>query len=114
MSENMYKILSLHTVQETFENEFTSGDGKPAHKDFGEFYGSSYIAAPDGSRTPVSNENKIAIHALTYTSVIFRQSCFDTRFHMTIADFILPGFVKDKRRAVDCGDGSELVSSSQG
>ena len=25
-----------------------------AHKDFGHFYGSSYVAAPDGSRTPVS------------------------------------------------------------
>ena len=37
---------------EVFPNEFTSGDGKPAHKDFGPFYGSSYIAAPDGSRTP--------------------------------------------------------------
>merc|ERR1719219_1593571 len=37
---------------ETFPNEFTSGDGRPAHKSFGHFYGSSYIAAPDGSRTP--------------------------------------------------------------
>ena len=25
-----------------------------AHKDFGHFYGSSYVAAPNGSRTPVS------------------------------------------------------------
>ena len=25
-----------------------------AHNDFGHFYGSSYVAAPDGSRTPVS------------------------------------------------------------
>lgn len=37
---------------EEFPNEFTSGSGKPAHKDFGHFYGSSYFAAPDGSRTP--------------------------------------------------------------
>ena len=35
--------------------EFSSGDGAPAHKDFGHFYGSSYVAAPDGSRTPVSS-----------------------------------------------------------
>lgn len=26
---------------ETFPNAFTSGNGKPAHKDFGHFYGSS-------------------------------------------------------------------------
>lgn len=37
---------------EAFPNEFSSGDGKPAHKDFGPFYGSSYVAAPDGTRTP--------------------------------------------------------------
>jgi len=37
---------------EHFPNEFTSADGKPAHKDFGHFYGSSYIAGPDASRTP--------------------------------------------------------------
>uniref|UniRef100_A0A8C1YWM0 Ureidopropionase, beta n=1 Tax=Cyprinus carpio TaxID=7962 RepID=A0A8C1YWM0_CYPCA len=35
-----------------FKNEFTSGDGKKAHHDFGNFYGSSYVAAPDGSRSP--------------------------------------------------------------
>jgi hypothetical protein len=40
---------------ECFPNEFTSADGKPAHKDFGHFYGSSYVAAPDGSRTPVNS-----------------------------------------------------------
>ncbi|XP_053326378.1 beta-ureidopropionase [Spea bombifrons] len=37
---------------EHFENEFTSGDGNKAHHDFGHFYGSSYVSAPDGSRTP--------------------------------------------------------------
>ena len=37
-----------------FPNEFTSADGKPAHRDFGHFYGSSYGADPDGSRTPVN------------------------------------------------------------
>ncbi len=31
-----------------------------AHKDFGHFYGSSYVAAPDGSRTPVSRTVKNA------------------------------------------------------
>ena len=35
-----------------WSREFSSGDGQPAHKDFGHFYGSSYVAAPDGSRTP--------------------------------------------------------------
>ncbi|KAF5841147.1 carbon-nitrogen hydrolase [Dunaliella salina] len=50
---NSYFVGAINRVgTETFPNEFTSGDGKPAHKSFGHFYGSSYVAAPDGSRTP--------------------------------------------------------------
>nr|XP_056715585.1 beta-ureidopropionase [Euleptes europaea] len=37
---------------EFYPNPFTSGDGGDAHHDLGHFYGSSYVAAPDGSRTP--------------------------------------------------------------
>lgn len=43
---------------EVFPNEFTSANGQPAHKDFGPFYGSSYVAAPDGSRTPSLSRDK--------------------------------------------------------
>jgi len=43
---------------ETFPNEFTSANGGPSHKDFGHFYGSSYMASPDGSRTPSLSRNK--------------------------------------------------------
>lgn len=32
-----------------------SGSSLTAHQDFGHFYGSSYVACPDGSRTPVSH-----------------------------------------------------------
>jgi beta-ureidopropionase len=50
---NTYFVAGINRVgTEVFPNEFTSGDGKPAHKDFGHFYGSSYVAAPDASRTP--------------------------------------------------------------
>ncbi|KAI8472592.1 MAG: carbon-nitrogen hydrolase [Monoraphidium minutum] len=50
---NSYYVAAINRVgTETFPREFTSGDGKPAHKDFGHFYGSSYVAAPDASRTP--------------------------------------------------------------
>jgi len=50
---NNYYVGCINRVgTETFPNEFTSADGKPAHKDFGHFYGSSYVAGPDASRTP--------------------------------------------------------------
>lgn len=50
---NSYFVAAINRVgTETFPNAFTSGDGKPAHKEFGHFYGSSYVAAPDASRTP--------------------------------------------------------------
>ena len=42
----------MYILMMSIFREFSSGDGKPAHKDFGHFYGSSYVAAPDGSRTP--------------------------------------------------------------
>ena len=50
---NNYFTASINRIgTESFPNEFTSGDGKKAHKEFGHFYGSSYVTAPDGSRTP--------------------------------------------------------------
>ncbi|GBG78334.1 hypothetical protein CBR_g26363 [Chara braunii] len=50
---NGFFVAAINRVgTEVFPREFTSGDGKKAHKDFGHFYGSSYVAAPDGSRTP--------------------------------------------------------------
>jgi len=50
---NSYYTCAINRVgTEIFPREFTSADGNPAHKDFGHFYGSSYVAAPDGSRTP--------------------------------------------------------------
>lgn len=52
IANNYYTVAINRIGTEVFDNEFTSGDGKPAHKDFGHFYGSSYITAPDGSRTP--------------------------------------------------------------
>ncbi|XP_078729836.1 beta-ureidopropionase [Lampetra fluviatilis] len=50
---NHYFTCAINRVgTECFPNAFTSGDGKEAHCEFGHFYGSSYVAAPDGSRTP--------------------------------------------------------------
>jgi beta-ureidopropionase len=50
---NGYFTFAINRVgTEIYPNEFSSGDGRPAHKDFGHFFGSSYVAAPDGSRTP--------------------------------------------------------------
>ena len=50
---NNYFVGGINRVgTEVFPNEFTSGDGNPSHKDFGHFYGSSYVAAPDSSRCP--------------------------------------------------------------
>ncbi|XP_055861631.1 beta-ureidopropionase-like [Biomphalaria glabrata] len=56
---NSYFTVAINRVgMEVFPNEFTSADGKPAHKDFGHFYGSSYITGPDGARTPSLSRTK--------------------------------------------------------
>jgi beta-ureidopropionase len=50
---NNYFTASINRIgTETFPNAFTSGNGGEAHNDFGHFYGSSYIGAPNGARTP--------------------------------------------------------------
>eukprot|EP00811_Abedinium_folium_P003945 NODE_13629_length_1155_cov_5.508755.p1 GENE.NODE_13629_length_1155_cov_5.508755~~NODE_13629_length_1155_cov_5.508755.p1 ORF type:complete len:324 (+),score=113.97 NODE_13629_length_1155_cov_5.508755:80-973(+) len=49
---NFFSVVNNRVGTEVYPNEFTSGDGKPAKKAFGHFYGSSYIAAPDAARTP--------------------------------------------------------------
>ncbi|XP_037809267.1 beta-ureidopropionase [Lucilia sericata] len=56
---NSYFTVAINRVgYEEFPNEYTSGDGQKAHKTFGPFYGSSYVAAPDGSRTPGLSRDK--------------------------------------------------------
>ena len=50
---NNYFVAGINRIgTESFPNAFTSGDGKEQHNHFGHFYGSSYVAAPNGSRTP--------------------------------------------------------------
>ena len=50
---NHYFSVGINRVgTEKYPNPFTSGDGKGPKYEFGHFYGSSYVAAPDASRTP--------------------------------------------------------------
>jgi beta-ureidopropionase len=50
---NNYFTANINRIgTERFPNPFTSGDGKEQKYEFGHFYGSSYVGAPNGSRTP--------------------------------------------------------------
>lgn len=50
---NHYFTVNINRVgTEVYPHVFTSGDKKGPKREFGHFYGSSYVAAPDGSRTP--------------------------------------------------------------
>lgn len=50
---NHYFTVAINRIgTEHYVNAFTSGDGKEPKNDFGHFYGSSYVSAPNGSRTP--------------------------------------------------------------
>lgn len=70
---NNYFSVSINRVgTEIFPNEFTSGNGKPAHKELGPFYGSSYVTAPDGVRTPVCSH----IHIKDLIILIYLVSIF--------------------------------------
>ena len=83
---NSYFTCAINRVgTETFPTEFTSGDGRPAHRDFGHFYGSSYVAAPDGSRSPV----------IRFAHIFFLLK-ISVRFH-----FHLPFLIKGLSRTRD-------------
>lgn len=71
---NGYFACAINRVgTETFPNAFTSGDGGPAHTQFGHFYGSSYVAAPDGSRTPAAARDGDAVLLATLDLNLCRQ-----------------------------------------
>lgn len=81
---NSYFTCAINRVgTETFPNEFTSGDGKPAHKSFGHFYGSSYIAAPDGRRTPGLSRAKDGLLIAELDLNLCRQTSDRWGFQMT-------------------------------
>lgn len=81
---NSYFSVGINRVgTEIFPNEFTSADGKPAHRDFGEFYGSSYVAAPDGSRTPGLSRTKDGLLVTEVDLNMCRQTKDRWGFRMT-------------------------------
>eukprot|EP00124_Ichthyophonus_hoferi_P004419 Ihof_evm2s483 gene=Ihof_evmTU2s483 len=72
---NGYFTVAINRVgTEVFPNEFSSGDGKPAHKDFGHFFGSSYIASPDGTRTPALSRTQDGLLIAELDLNIIRQT----------------------------------------
>lgn len=99
---NSYFVGAINRVgTETFPSEFTSGDGKPAHKDFGHFYGSSYVANPDGSRTPGLSRNRDGVLVNEVDLNLCMQVKDKWTFQMTarydmyakgLNDYIQPGF----------------------
>uniref|UniRef100_A0A7I4Y2A9 Beta-ureidopropionase n=1 Tax=Haemonchus contortus TaxID=6289 RepID=A0A7I4Y2A9_HAECO len=69
--------------RESFPNEFTSGDARPAHKEIGMFYGSAYVAAPDGSRTPGLSRTRDGVLIAEIDLNLCRQAKDSLCFRMT-------------------------------
>lgn len=105
---NSVFVACLNRVgTEVFPNAFTSGDGKPAHQDFGHFYGSSYVAAPNGSRTPGLSRTSDGVLIVECDLNMCRQVRDRWCFQMTgrykdyaeaLADFVKP----DHKRHIVC------------
>ncbi|KAL7074285.1 hypothetical protein ACQ4LE_006397 [Meloidogyne hapla] len=101
IANHVYTVAINRVGTEVFPNEFTSGNGKPAHKDFGHFYGSSYVAAPDGSRTPGLSRNKEGVLLVEIDLNLCRQTQDSWGFKMTqrlelyaqsLANYIKPNY----------------------
>ncbi|CAB1446812.1 unnamed protein product [Pleuronectes platessa] len=82
LSEPMWPIEATLS-SESFKSEFTSGDGKKAHHDFGHFYGSSYVAAPDGSRCPGLSRTRDGLLVVEMDLNLNRQISDKWSFKMT-------------------------------
>lgn len=101
IANHVFTVAINRVGTEVFPNEFTSGNGKPAHKDFGHFYGSSYVAAPDGSRTPGLSRNKEGVLVVEIDLNLCRQTQDSWGFKMTqrlelyaqsLANYIKPNY----------------------
>ncbi|XP_075216209.1 beta-ureidopropionase pyd3 [Lycorma delicatula] len=105
---NCYFTCAINRVgTEEFPNEFTSGDGKPAHKEFGEFYGSSYVAAPDGSRSSSLSRNKEGLLVAELDLNLCRQVKDVWCFQMTQR---LPLYAESLTKAVDINYKPQIIN----
>ena len=104
ISNTVFTAAINRVGTEVFPSEFTSGDGKPAHNDFGHFYGSSYVSAPDGSRTPGLSRLEDGLLVTQLDLNLIRQIKDKWAFPMTaryeiyadmLARYIKPTFQKD-------------------
>ncbi|KAK0135298.1 Beta-ureidopropionase [Merluccius polli] len=83
IANHCYTCAINRVGTEHFKNEFTSGDGKKAHHDLGYFYGSSYVAAPDGSRSPGLSRTRDGLLVVELDLNLNRQISDKWSFKMT-------------------------------
>ena len=113
---NGYFVAAINRVgTETFPRAFTSGDGRPAHADFGHFYGSSYVAGPDAARTPALSRRRDGLLVAELDLNLCRQARDAWGFHMTarypryaelLARYVAPDFVPQRVRGGGSGGGA--------
>ncbi|XP_046667349.1 beta-ureidopropionase [Homalodisca vitripennis] len=105
---NHYYTCAINRVgTETFPNEFTSGDGQPAHNNFGHFYGSSYITGPDGSRTPSLSRTRNGLLVADLDLNMCRQVRDSWGFRMTMR---LEDYAKELTRAASPDFKPQLIN----
>ena len=81
IANSVYTVAINRVGTEVFPNAFTSADGEPAHNDFGHFYGSTYLAAPDGRRTPSLSSSSDGLLLCRCDLNLIQQVCTHSRPH---------------------------------
>ncbi len=108
---NNYFTLAINRIgTEHFPNAFTSGDGKESHHDFGHFYGSSYCAAPNGSRTPGLSRTRDGLLVTEFDLNHCRQVKDKWGFQMTQR---LPEYAEALAWAADPGFQPQVIRKSR-
>ncbi|CAH1400650.1 unnamed protein product [Nezara viridula] len=107
---NHYFTCAINRVGiEKYPHEFTSGDGQQAHTESGQFYGSSYVTAPDGTRTPGLSRLKDGLLIAELDLNLNRQVSDTWGFKMTQR---LPMYVEALTKAIQSNYEPQIIKSN--
>ena len=117
---NSYFVAAINRVgTELYATPFTTGvAGQAPRRDMGPFYGSSYVAAPDASRTPSLARDREGLLVVDADLNLCRQVKDRWNFPMTarfdlyarlLSDFVQPGYqgqtIRDPMLAAQAAEG---------
>ncbi|CAH1400649.1 unnamed protein product [Nezara viridula] len=107
---NHYFTCAINRIRiERYPRDFTPGEGLKARNESGQFYGSSYITAPDGTRTPGLSRVQDGLLVAELDLNLNRQISDSWGFKMTER---LPMYVEALKKSLQSDYEPQIIKSS--